>query len=326
MVTGIVILNYNNFYDTINCFKSINKYCYDQNLLITIVDNYSKNNSVNKIAAFLDFQNYSYKIILDNNYSNIDSKKNNIFILQSNNNLGYAKGNNLGIKFLINQKVDNILILNNDILFSDNIISPLVDCLDNHPEIGLISPLLMKDDINIEYTCCRNSPTNKSLICEGLEYFKVPGLRKIIDKKYILKTNPNLINKKLIYCDIISGSCIMAKRTTWEKINCFDENTFLFYEENILFEKLKQINLKTALLTTVKSIHLGAKSTKTEVKTEIRKIELRSLLYYLKTYRKKNICFLILIKSIRLLKIYFIFLKYLINNPLAKNQNNKNSL
>ena len=303
MTTGIVILNYNNFSDTINCIKSVYEHCADQNPLIVVVDNGSKNDSIAQISSFLHENSYSYNIANNYQETNLDT---GLIIIQTNENLGYAKGNNVGIRFLLNQEIDNILVLNNDILLTSNIITPLAHYLDSQPEIGLISPLLMKDEKNIDYNCCKNSPSNKTLLVESLRFLKLPGTKKFIDEKYLLKTNPELINQQLVYCDIVSGACIMAKAATWEKLNGFDENTFLYYEENILFEKLKRINSKSALLTTVQAIHLGAQATKKIINTKILRIELNSLLYYLKTYRDIRIVEIALIKFFRLLQIYLL--------------------
>lgn len=308
--TGIVILNYGNYNDTINCIKSVYEYCSSINPLIVIVDNASLNDSVAQISSFLAQQNIRYSSInRDQGINILDSK---VIIIQNDENLGYARGNNIGIRLLIMQKVGSILILNNDILLTMNIVSPLVHCLDTHPEIGIVSPILLNHENNIDLNCCRMSPTNKMLICESMHYFKIPGIKNIIDKKYLLKTRPNLINQDLVFCDIVSGACMMAKRATWEKLDGFDENTFLYYEENILYEKLKLLNLKMAMLTTVNTIHLGAKATKKVVNTKILRIELDSLLYYLKNYRVINLFEIRFIKFIKIFQINILVLYNLV--------------
>jgi GT2 family glycosyltransferase len=303
MRTGIVILNYGNFKDTINCIKSVYKYCTNQNLQIVVVDNGSENDSVAQISSFLNKTNWSFDLINKRSKSNSQ-----IVIISTHINLGYAKGNNIGIRFFLKQKVDYILILNNDILLTSNIIPLLTDCLEKNPDIGIISPLLMRNKEDIDYNCCRKNPSDNMFIFESLAFLKIPIFKRIIDKKYLLKTNSDLKIKKFIYCDIVSGACILAKTVTWEKLNGFDENTFLYYEENILFEKLKQLNFKMALLPSVDVIHLGAKSTKKVLSIEILKIELNSLLYYLKNYRKINTYKLKFIKYCRLLQIHILSL------------------
>ena len=80
---GIVILNYLNYKDTIECVESIFNMKYDI-AGIVIVDNHSENESYNVLKKL-------YKNRL------------NVSVIQSNRNYGFAKGNNIGIK-VVRQK------------------------------------------------------------------------------------------------------------------------------------------------------------------------------------------------------------------------------
>ena len=304
MKTGIVILNYNNYIDTINCIKSVLKYCIEENPLIIVVDNGSKNDSIKQIQFFFNENEHQYNQIINDQEDN--QLASNIVIISTMANLGYAKGNNVGIRFLLKQRVDNILILNNDIVLTEKILPSLTKILYADKSIGLLSPLLIKNDNTIDYNCCRKNPSMFEILCEAIPLIKLPYLIKVIDKKYILKKNTNSIKQELIFCDIISGACIIAKSSTWDLLNYFDENTFLYYEENILFEKLKKLNLRSALITSVKATHIGAESTKHVSNTNILRIELNSLLYYIKTYRKDNKYMFYLIKVLKLIRIYLV--------------------
>lgn len=285
--TGIVILNYNNYYDTINCIKSLIEYSMEKLPYVVIVDNCSTNNSVKYIAEYIDLIGIKFEYASENSTIIKESK---FLIIKLSENIGYARGNNVGLRLLINNKVENICILNNDILFKNNAIEQLTSCLNKHPEIGFLSPLLVKPDGKVDYNCCRKNPTNKMLIVESLKFFKNKFINKIIDKKYLLKTNNELLNQEIVTCDIISGACIMSKRNTWEIIQYFDPNTFLYYEENILYEKLKKkTKLKSAIYTKATIVHLGAQSTTSLKNTKLLQIEIDSMKYYFKTYRSINL-------------------------------------
>lgn len=304
MKTGIVILNYNNFDDTINCVKSVDKFCLNEELTIAIVDNGSKNNSCHEISSFLNHSSKEYEVLEANNSFKPPQKQ--VTLIKSDENLGYAKGNNLGIQFLIQQNVEYILILNNDILLTDNLIEPLRDALVKNPEIGLISPILLNINNEIDHNCCRINPTEKILILESLKFLNIKIITKYLERKYLFKTNPDLIHQKIVNCDIISGACMMAKTNTWKRLKGFDENTFLYYEENILFEKLAMMNLNMSILNSTSAIHLGAKSTKKIVNAKILSIELESLIYYMKSFRSLSTLSIILIKAIRLFQIFIL--------------------
>lgn len=90
----IVILNYNDFEDTVECIKSIRSLNYDDSYEVVIVDNGSSNNS------------YEY---LSKRYSD----EGNIAVLETGRNPGYAAGNNIGIDYGVKNGAEYICILNN---------------------------------------------------------------------------------------------------------------------------------------------------------------------------------------------------------------------
>jgi GT2 family glycosyltransferase len=282
-LTGIVILNYNNYTDTVNCIKSIIANCLIEQIALAIIDNNSEDDSIQRISCFFEENKIFHRVLLDSKCNHL-SLCNNV-IISSRENVGYARGNNLGINYLINLNVEYILVLNNDIILSNNIITPLKDVLEAHKELGLVSPLLLRNDGKIEYGCCRKYSSSMMLLCSSLGFLGLPFIRDKSRKKYLLEGITDLVHNKIIYCDILLGACIFAKRTTWQLIGGFDENTFLYYEEDILFERLKNVNLKSAVIPAVSAIHLGGRTTNKVTSDKLVKIEMKSLLYYLKKYR-----------------------------------------
>jgi len=81
-------------------------------------------------------------IIVDNSSSNSNADKintgfSNVTLIRSNRNLGFAGGNNLGIRA---SKGDYVLLLNNDTEVVPDFLEPLIECFEAHPETGAISP------------------------------------------------------------------------------------------------------------------------------------------------------------------------------------------
>ena len=313
MKVGVVILNYNNYKITKECFTALYKYCPNNIINTVIVENGSINSSLSEISSFLVNSGYEFNKIDEDNLNNkINS---NINIISLKENVGYAKGNNFGINFLIKQGVDYILILTNDIILQGNILSILIHKLESNCKLGFISPLLFKENSEIDYTCCRNSQSYFHLFLASIKFLKLPFVNKIIDKQFILKYNHNLIKNELIYCDMVSGSCMLSKASLWEQLGGFDENTYLYYEENILSNKLKEKGLKFAISTECQAIHLGGQSTKTMVNFSLLNAELNSLTYYLINYRKANKLIIFLIRFFKI--VHIILLK--INNKYFNN-------
>jgi len=125
MKVGIVILNYKNFAETIDCLESVLKQK-DVSLEIVVVDNCSGNNSVKELISWK---------------ANKGDIGRNICILEASKNVGFARGNNIGIRYLLKKNIDFIIVSNSDIAYSDDYtIKAIVDSYQSG--IGVITPTI----------------------------------------------------------------------------------------------------------------------------------------------------------------------------------------
>lgn len=290
--TAIIILNYNNYEDTINCIKSV-EYYNTSPIKYLVVDNGStKEGIVDTIDKFLQ------KTFKDEYAKFTDTKAPvshlpKVSFIISKTNDGYACGNNKGLNFAYaDDDIDKILILNSDILFVEDIIPKLNADLDTLNMVGIVSPVLYKKGLKeIDYTCSRKALT---LLQRFLTYaFLFKDIFGILTR---IKNANNLLYGKTLPCEnniieieLPSGSCMLLNKQLFHDIGFFDENTFLYCEEDILFEKLKQINKKIYLDTSLKCIHLGATTTKSQVTSRfIFNCSIKSNQYLLKNYIHAN--------------------------------------
>ena len=288
---GIIILNYNNYNDTINCINSIEKFNTSP-IKYIIVDNGSTNpESVIKLDEFLRnaFKD-KYKKIEENQPSNILPYAS---LLASHTNDGYARGNNKGLELASrDEEIKEILILNNDVLFVEDTIPTLLAKKSKLKDCAIISPALYTKDLSdFDYTCARMAPSAWSLIKECFMLgLNINSYRNVIKQKYwLFIKNPELKQKDILEIEMPSGSCMLIEKKLFKKIGWFDPNTFLYFEENILFAKIYSRGLKNYLLPKVSCIHLGASSTKKCSSAFIQKCGLKSRIYYLKTYCKLSV-------------------------------------
>lgn len=228
--TAILVLNYNNYQMTINCVEKLIKLGIDKNIFI--VDNKSTNESFEIIKE--KFRNYL-----------------EIYLITSDKNGGYAYGNNFGIRFIIKKfkHIKYVAIMNPDIeITEERDILVLKNVLEKNKDILCVSGInITNKTFNFNYSywnlenIIQNSISNLSL------------LRNI---KFRLKnTNQYVSNSNLIYVDVISGCFFMVKLDEFVKIDCFDENTFLYFEENIISKKAKSIGKKIAISLNVVYYH-----------------------------------------------------------------------
>lgn len=289
MTTGIVILNYNNAEDTINCIESVLKYN-TSDIKIVIVDNGSPNPmSVRNIRSYLA-KTFSDNSLTVNEGENIEGETLPfVTLLISKDNSGYAKGNNKGLELLYkDDEVDRIMILNNDILFIEDIIPQLNHYLDTLENAAIVSPLLLKKDkLSIDYNCARTAVDVNELIRLFLSYSL--GLKGSHTEHKMLLRNPKLLNSEWFEIELPSGSCMLMSKEYFESIGSFDSNTFLYYEENILYEKVKHTGKKNYLIPNLRCVHLGASTTSKQVRTYpyLKKTN-KSVRYFVKRYAAKT--------------------------------------
>ena len=272
---SIIILNYNGWKDTINCLESVFNIDYS-NFHVIVVDNGSKDNSIEylkkwaegelkPIQSFPDHQYFNslteiekpinllkYEreeafISHDKYYSNYKetfickssirkSEKKPLIILDTKKNLGYAGGNNAGIRFSLNYfDVDYVMILNNDTVVAPNLIRRLIEVFSIHKDTGLCGPL--------EYSY--QEPYN--IQSAGGKFGLYTGIYNLI------KNAP----QRLAAVDWICGSCMLIKKETLLKAGLLDERYFLYYEEIDYAFRVKKSGYKTFITSETCIWHKG---------------------------------------------------------------------
>lgn len=278
-MVGIIILNYNNPYVTIDCIdsiESINTYLYK----IVVVDNASSDNSVDVLDDYFKRKNSSnYQQFGEDEDINHEIPLYSLVLAKKNT--GYASGNNVGLVFVDkDESVDYILILNNDILFVDDMIPRLVTILEDTEDAAIVSPVLYKKGLReIDKNCARYNVSIAHLIKFNFLHYFVKGMSP--NGEYYLDSE---INGDIMPIELPSGSCMMLKKDFFRSIGWFDPNTFLYYEENILAKKIQKCNKRNYLALNCKCIHLGASSTEKEPSRFIYNAGRKSRSYYVYNY------------------------------------------
>jgi len=116
----IIILNWNGLQDTLECLRSVRQSTYE-NFRVTVVDNGSTDNSVEIIQ--LRFPE--------------------VIVIQNRKNLGFAEGNNVGIRYAFNHGADYVMILNNDTVVAPNILSAFLDVAENYSSAGILGAKIL---------------------------------------------------------------------------------------------------------------------------------------------------------------------------------------
>lgn len=254
---SIVVLNYINYEDTIECVDSILNDKND-NIKVIIVENGSPNNSFEILNK--KYENNSFVIVLKNEL-----------------NLGFSRGNNVGIDFARNVlKSDYVFVLNSDTLIQKGFFSSIFN-LELDPNFGVFSPTV------IDENGIKQIPTLK---LNDIRLFTIKAIFNLmlaiilhlplIHKLYfILRKN----NKKENYTSIsnyenldfnftLNGSAFFLTPTFFKYYNRPYPKTFLYWEEINLVWYLHKVNLRSKVFDTVGVIHKESQSISKVVKRE----------------------------------------------------------
>ncbi len=136
---SIILLNYNGAEDTIDCLQSLRKISYP-NYNIVLVDNDSSDGSMEEIGRYLASECVDHVI-----YSCPDKAMESagklpfVTCIQSDRNGGYGHGNNIGIKYALENCPDYLLVLNNDTVVDSGFLAPLVAICEADANVGIAS-------------------------------------------------------------------------------------------------------------------------------------------------------------------------------------------
>ena len=171
----IIILNWNNWRDTVECLESVFQIDYP-NYHVILVDNGSTDDSIQKIREYCEGSLSVKSMFFEYKQNNkpiklleIDEKsledvefteeaiKNimdlepnrRLILIKNEKNYGFAEGNNIGIKFALKYlKPAYILLLNNDVVVEKNFLTELVNVFSIDPKIGIAGSLILPYDVN----------------------------------------------------------------------------------------------------------------------------------------------------------------------------------
>ncbi|MEO0278035.1 MAG: glycosyltransferase family 2 protein [candidate division WOR-3 bacterium] len=128
----IIILNYNNWRDTIKCLESVLKVRYS-NFSVVLIDNGSFNDSVIKIKDWiknrLKLKEVEREIFVAEHKINLIFESEKLVFMSTDRNLGFSGGNNIGFEYSLFHlsNVDYIFLLNNDTVIDPNCISTCLE-------------------------------------------------------------------------------------------------------------------------------------------------------------------------------------------------------
>lgn len=281
--------------------------------LVFVIINYNTKALAEKLVANVkDYQSVSKILIVDNastddSYQELKKLENDyIEVIQAKENKGFSAGMNIGAKRAMElfPKCD-IIFSNTDIIISSEETIEILQTALKMRRVAVAAPVVFQEN-----TISRGwkIPSAKEEILINL-----PVIGNKLQKKYMFYDEDHY-KGKYSYVEAVSGCFFMIKSEALKRINYFDENVFLYYEENILGEKLRNSSYTLVICNEALIIHDHSVSIDHNVGTINKfKILKNSQRYFQKKYHyatEKEIKKLKFTSNLTLMTIYIrVFLK-----------------
>ncbi|MBA7631330.1 N-acetylglucosaminyl-diphospho-decaprenol L-rhamnosyltransferase [subsurface metagenome] len=198
---SIIILNYNGKSYLKNCLTSIFENTHNITFEVILVDNASTDQSVEFVKGEFSA----------------------VRVIENKENVGFAKGNNIGVE---QAKGEYIIILNNDTIVLPNAINNLISFMKKEPIKMIVTGKVLKFKRHFESNCGRFPTFLSEYLYFG--FFLIRYIKNPYSQKFRIKTWER---DKLQEIDWVSGCYFAIKKDEMLKLNGFDENFFLYYED-----------------------------------------------------------------------------------------------
>jgi len=237
----VLILNWNGWQMTIKCLSSLAKIEKGNlNVEVLVIDNGSSDESLKKIGQYL-----------------LSHKKIRIRLIENKENLGFAEGNNVGIKYAMQNGADFVCLLNNDTRIAPDFLVNLVKAATSEKQSGLVGgKIFFEKGYEFHRTKYRRQDLGKVIWYAGGKidwqnvYASHRGVDEVDQGQY----------ETLTETDYVNGCLMLVKREVFEKIGLIDANYFLYLEDTDFSQRAKKAGFKLYYTPRAVIWHLNAGS------------------------------------------------------------------
>ena len=203
MKLSVIIVNYNVKHFLEQCLYSVRRAAEKvQSAEVIVVDNASSDGSVEYIR---------------NRFPDIR-------LIASNENLGFARANNLAMR---ESKGEYVLLLNPDTIVAENTFLHFVDFMDKHPDAGACGAYMLHTDGTFALESRRGLPTPFVAFCKMSGLTSLFPKSKIFGRYYMRYLNETKVNP----IEIVSGAFMFMRREALDKVGLLDEDFFMYGED-----------------------------------------------------------------------------------------------
>lgn len=207
-------------------------------------------------------------------------------LIVSHKNLGYAGGNNLGLKAATGKYV---MIMNPDIFVKEGTLETLVQYMDAHPDVGVVGPRLLSGD-GSEQESFYEFHTPLTPVLRRTPLGRTKWGRDRLER-FMGRNRPQ---HRVIDVDWLLGGALLARRTAVDEVGLLDERFFLYFDDVDWCRRFWEKGWKVMHLPQVSLVHLHQKASAEGAMlgvftNRITRIHIKSAVQYFRKYwGKKN--------------------------------------
>ena len=175
-------------------------------------------------------------------------------LIENRENLGYAAGNNRGIAASTGK---HILILNPDTIVHKDALRLTLRYMENHPECGIVGCKVLNPDRTVQLSWFPEWSLRYAAWV-GFGLYKLVPLNRIDGRWMMSRKPPN----RPVAVDRLLGCFLWIRREVIERVGMFDEDFFLYGEEEDLCRRIRDQGWEVHYYPEPHIVHIGGQSTK----------------------------------------------------------------
>lgn len=224
---AILLLNWNGWRDTLECLDSLLKLDY-ADFQVVLCDNGSSDDSLKHFTEWAEQNHVSYCKLSRHTAENLaDGVQEKLIMIENQANLGFAGGNNVGLRFALTQSFEYVWLLNTDTTVNPDALTKLISEVESDPNIGMCGSTLLY----------YHAPDTIQTLCGGTLNRRTGQPRHIgAFQKFQQPISQADVLKRL---DYVMGASMLVSRKFLEEVGLMEEQYFLYYEEIDWAERAK---------------------------------------------------------------------------------------
>ena len=173
-------------------------------------------------------------------------------VVRLDKNLGFGAANNVGFTKSLSKSLDYTLFLNPDCQISPDNVLRLLKTLRANSETGIVCPRVYDE----------NGKAYDTLQCN----YRIP-----YSEKHVQHIDVARMDDPIVRNGWLEGACFLVKNEVFEKMGGFNENLFMYCEEDDIGIRLNRLGYEITTDTTASAVHIGGASTPPSLRIRIRK-------------------------------------------------------